>query len=153
MYSTIIWATDGSEGADHALVEARRLAEDGGHIVAVHCDQKLNGRAGGWSALVDEDDRRISIGRQVEDLRREGVDVQLVIRRSHQEAADTVAAVAEELDADVIVCGTRGLSALSAMFLGSVAQRLLHVATMPVLVVPERAAKVRERERRLETVA
>jgi nucleotide-binding universal stress UspA family protein len=153
MYRTVIWATDGSEGADHALVEARRLAEGGGHIVAVHCDQKLNGRAGGWSTLVDEDDRRIRIRRQVDDLRQEGLDIELVLRRSHQEAADTVAAVAEEFDADVIVCGTRGLSALSAMFLGSVAQRLLHLATMPVLVVPERSAKVRERERRREVAA
>jgi nucleotide-binding universal stress UspA family protein len=153
MYETIVWATDGSEGAENALVEARRLAEDGGRIVAVHCDQMLNGRAGGWSALVDEDDRRIRIRRQIEQLRREGLAIELVIRRSHQEAADAVAAVAAELDADVIVCGTRGLGALSAIFLGSVAQRLLHVATMPVLVVPERAARVRERTRERQLVA
>jgi nucleotide-binding universal stress UspA family protein len=146
MYETIVWATDGSEGADAALAEARRLAEDGTRIFAVHCDQLLNGRAGGWSALVDEDDRRMRIRRQIDALRREGLEIELVIRRSHQEAADTVAALAEELGADVIVCGTRGRGGLSAMFLGSVAQRLLQIAAIPVLVVPERTAKRREAE-------
>jgi nucleotide-binding universal stress UspA family protein len=141
MYETIIWATDGSDGADLALEEALRLAElSGGRIVAVHCDQRLNGRAGGWPALADEDDLRLRIRHQVDELRRHGVDVDVVIRRSHQDAADTVAALAAELDGDVIVCGTRGRGALSGAFLGSFTQRLLHVAPCPVLAVSDRKA-------------
>jgi nucleotide-binding universal stress UspA family protein len=139
MYETVIWATDGSEGADLALEEALRLAESsGGRVIAAHCDQRLNGRAGGWPALADEDDRRLQIRHQVRELQASGVDIDLIIRRSHQEAADTIAAVATELGGDVIVCGTRGLGALGRFFLGSFTQRLLHIAPCPVLAVPER---------------
>lgn len=142
MYGTIIWATDGSEGADAALHEALNLAAiTGGRVVAVHCDQRLNGRAGGWPALVDEDDRRVRIRRQVEKLQASGTDIELVLRRSRQEAADVVAAITRELAGNVIVCGTRGLGALSSAFLGSFTQRLLHIAPCPVLAVGLRGSQ------------
>jgi nucleotide-binding universal stress UspA family protein len=139
MYETVIWATDGSDGADAALDEALRLANlSGGHVVAVHCDQRLTGRAAAWPTLADEEDRRIKIRRQVAALKDGGVDIDLVIRRSHREAADVVAALAAELGGDVIVCGTRGFGAFTGAFLGSFTQRLLHVAPCPVLAVRER---------------
>jgi nucleotide-binding universal stress UspA family protein len=147
MYERIIWATDGSEGANVALAEALRLAESSGSgVIAVHCDQRLDGRAGGWPALADEDDRRLQIRRQVRELQANGVDIDLVIRRSHQEAADTVAAVAAEFGGDLIVCGTRGLGAFGRFFLGSFTQRLLQIAPCPVLAVPERDAIEAPRE-------
>jgi nucleotide-binding universal stress UspA family protein len=147
MYKTVIWATDGSDGADVALGEALQLAElGGGRLVAAHCDQRLNGRAMAWPALPDEEDRRIKIRRQVDELQADGVDIDLVIRRSHHDAADVIAEIATELGADVIVCGTRGLGAVSAAFVGSVGQRLLRVAPCPVLVVREPARVVSEQK-------
>ena len=138
MYKTIIWATDGSDGANVALREALTLAGlTRAHIVAVHCDQRLNGRAGGWPADPDEYDHRITIMRKVNRLKQDGVDIELVVERSHRESADVVAETAAELGGDVIVCGTRGRGALAGMFLGSFTQRLLHVAKCPVLAVPE----------------
>jgi nucleotide-binding universal stress UspA family protein len=140
MFETLIWATDGSEGADAALKEAMHLIElSGGRIVAVHCDQRLNGRAYAYPVFADEDELRIAIREKVAELRAEGIDIDVVIRRSHREAADVIAAVADELDADLIVCGTHGRSALTGALLGSVAHGLLHLAACPVLVVPERA--------------
>ena len=145
MYDMIIWATDGSERADVALAEALDLAElSGGHVVAVHCDQRLNGRAAAWPMLPDEDDLRIKIRRQVDRLRNSGVNVDIVVRRSHREAADVVAGIAAELDADLVVCGTRGLGALSGAFLGSFTQRLLQIAPCPILAVHERNETVAE---------
>jgi nucleotide-binding universal stress UspA family protein len=140
MYQTIIWATDGSEGAESALEEALSLAHlSGGHLIAVHCDQRFNGRAGGWPGRVDEEDLRTKIRRKVDELKADDIDIDVVIRRSRQEAADTIAAAAAELDADIIVCGTRGLGALSGAFLGSFTQRLLHIAPCPVLAVGPRS--------------
>ena len=54
--------------------------------------------------------------------------------------AHVIADVAAKESADVIVTGTRGHTALAGVFLGSVAQRLLHLAACPVLVVPDAAA-------------
>ena len=136
MYKTVIWATDGSDGASAALEEALRLADmSGGRIVAAHCDQRLSGRAAAWPALPDEEDRLLLIRRQVDELKTKGVNIDLVIRRSHHEPADMVAAIASERRGDVIVCGNRGHGALSSALLGSVTQRLLHTAPCPVLVV------------------
>jgi nucleotide-binding universal stress UspA family protein len=142
MYSTIIWATDGSAGADLALVEARALAQlCGARIVAVHCDRRLTGRAAEWPVLPDEDDRRARIREQVAELRAAGVDIDVVVRRSHRDAPDVVAAIAREHEADLIVCGTRGLGAVSGLVHGTFTKRLLHVAPCPVLAVTEPKAE------------
>lgn len=137
MYKTVIWATDGSDGADAALVEARRLVDPRGRIVAAHCDQRLNGRAAAYPVLADEDDRRSKIREQVAQLVREGFDSDLVVRRTHEQPAEAIAAVAREADAEVIVCGTRGHRAFAGAFLGSFTQHLLPIAPCPVLAVPE----------------
>ena len=150
MYETIIWATDGSDGADAALDEALRLAElSGGRIVAVHCDQRLTGRASAWPALPDEDDRRLKIHRQVAELKDDGADIELVLRRGHREAADIVAETAAQLSGDVIVCGTRGFGTFAGAFVGSFTQRLLHVARCPVLAVRGRETAKSESDREM----
>jgi nucleotide-binding universal stress UspA family protein len=135
MYDTVIWATDSSVLANAALAEVRRL--DPGRIVAVHCVQRFSGRAAAYPVLADETERLSQIERQVMRLREVGANVDLVVRASHDSPADTIAQVAEEEDGDLIVCGTRGLGVVKGAFLGSVAQRLLHVAPCPVLVIPE----------------
>jgi nucleotide-binding universal stress UspA family protein len=136
MYQTVIWATDGSDGADAALQETLRLAKlSDGRVVAVHCDQRLHGRAAVYSALADEEERRIKLRRQIDELKADGVAVELIIRRSHRDAADVVASVAVELNADVIVCGTRGFGPFAGALLGSFTQKLLHLAPCSVLAV------------------
>jgi nucleotide-binding universal stress UspA family protein len=140
MYGTVIWATDGSEGADAALEEALQLMHPGGKLFAVHVDQHMvGGRAGGLSYLADEDERRVKIRDRVGELQSQGLDVEAVIQTTHESIAHVIAEIAKDVDADAIVCGTRGYGTLSGAVLGSVAQRLLHVAPCPVVVVPEPA--------------
>jgi nucleotide-binding universal stress UspA family protein len=50
--------------------------------------------------------------------------------------AQSIANLATEVGADMIVVGTRGHSPVGGVFAGSVAQRLLQVAPCPVLAVP-----------------
>jgi nucleotide-binding universal stress UspA family protein len=49
-------------------------------------------------------------------------------------------ALADELAADVLVCGTRGAGAVDRVLMGSTATSLLHHADRPLLVVPPAAA-------------
>lgn len=50
-----------------------------------------------------------------------------------------IAERARELGADAIVVGTRGHGPVAGLLLGSVTQRLLHIAECPVLAVPPTA--------------
>ena len=141
MFTTIIWASDGSDNADHALAFAKELAqESGAALVAVHSKELLIGRAGGYPLLADEEDVEARIARQVEELSDAGITARAIFaggRVGH--AAQTIAETAESVAADLIVVGTRGQTPFAGLMLGSVAQRLLHEAPCPVLAVPPAA--------------
>jgi nucleotide-binding universal stress UspA family protein len=141
MFKTIVWATDGSANADHAFALAVALARESGcPLVAVHSKEIMTGRAGGFPLLADEDEIEAKIAKQVEDARETGIDARAVITGGWAgHAAHSIAEVAAESDADLIVVGTRGHTPVAGLFLGSVAQRLLHVAQCPVLAVPPAA--------------
>jgi nucleotide-binding universal stress UspA family protein len=138
MFRTIVWATDGSEAADRALPYARELASgDGAKLIVVHCNELLVGRAGGYPVLADEDELADKIRDQVAMLNDEGVDATLeFVAGITPHAAHMIAQVAREVAADAIVVGTRGHAPVAGLLLGSVTQRLLHIAPCPVLAVP-----------------
>ncbi|MDU0825964.1 MAG: universal stress protein [Negativicoccus succinicivorans] len=48
---------------------------------------------------------------------------------------ETILTVADELNADLIVIGSRGLGSVKGLVLGSASKYVLHHATRPVLVV------------------
>lgn len=143
MFKTIIWATDGSQIADGALPFAKELAEsDGGRLVVVHINEMFSGRASGFPLLADEEELEAKITTQVDELRAEGFDATFTLASgASTEAAHSIADVAGREDADVIVVGTRGHRPMAGVLVGSVTQRLLHIAPCPVLAVP--AAKQR----------
>lgn len=144
MFETIVWATDGSELADQALEQVRKLAEiHGSRIVAVHANQVLSGRAAGAPALADEPDILDKLKIQVEELRAAGFDAKLDVRSGTQHVATLVERAAEDADAGLIVVGTHGRSGVTAALLGSVARGLCHSSHRPVLVVPPARAAER----------
>jgi nucleotide-binding universal stress UspA family protein len=136
VFSTVVWATDGSETSQRALPYALELAA-GGLLVVVHVCELLVGRLGGQPAYADDEDTERAIREQVEELRDEGVDVSLrLVTTLEANAAPAIAQAAAKASADVIVVGTRGNAPLAGLLLGSVTQRLLHLAPCPVLAVP-----------------
>jgi nucleotide-binding universal stress UspA family protein len=50
--------------------------------------------------------------------------------------AQEIRKFAESRKSDVIVIGSRGMSAISNLLLGSTATKILHMSTIPVVVVP-----------------
>jgi nucleotide-binding universal stress UspA family protein len=139
MFTKILWATDGSESADRALHVADSLLSSGSTLVAVHVIEYLTGPGarGAFPQDADEDDRQAKIEQQVEELRARGVEATLrLVDGAAGSAAHAIADVAEQEGADLIVVGTRGHTPLAGLLLGSVTQRLLHIAPCPVLVVP-----------------
>ncbi len=138
MFKVIIWASDGSENADRALDCARGLAEaDSARLLAVHVKEMTVGRSGGYPVQVDEEEVERKIQAQVNDLNDAGLNASYEqLGATAGGAAHAIADAAKDAGADLIVVGTRGQGPISGLLLGSVTQRLLHVASCPVLSVP-----------------
>ncbi len=74
-----------------------------------------------------------TIERHAEALRKRGLGVETLVREGY--AATVIEEEAERQHADLIVIGTRGLSGLKHLLLGSVAERVVQKSPCPVLTV------------------
>jgi nucleotide-binding universal stress UspA family protein len=155
MFKTVLWATDGSEAAERALPFAKSLATAfDGALAVVHVKELMIGRAGGYPVLADEEELEARIRAQVDELRAEGFDATFkLVTRTGGHAAHVIAEHARELGADVIVVGTRGYSPVPGLLLGSITQRLLHIAPCPVFAVPASVVPVAEMQEAEAAVA
>jgi nucleotide-binding universal stress UspA family protein len=139
MFKTIMWATDGSEKADRALPYAKAVAQQEkttliiAHVIEKYASEKPTA----LSVYADEDlvaEKLKKLEAQISD---EGVTTDLkIVTHVGPQPAHTIADLAREAGAGLIVVGTRGHGAVVGLMLGSVTQRLLHVSPCPVLVIP-----------------
>lgn len=139
MFKTIVWANDGSEPAEKALPLVRELAKEGGATVTiVHVVERVEGiGAVGVPHRADEREVQAHLRQLATELSAEGVQASLEIKGDvGTRPAHAVADIARSIGADLIVMGTRGYTAIGGLLLGSVTNRLLHIAPCPVLVVP-----------------
>lgn len=146
MYKAIIWSTDGSQNAERALPHVKELARaEGATITIVHVVERIEGGgAVGLPRRADEPEVQAQLQKLTAELSEEGFNVSLIIRGDvGARPAHEVLEAARETGADLIVVGSRGQGAISGLLLGSVAQRLLHLAPCPVLVVPAERGEMR----------
>ena len=138
MFKTLVWATDGSESADRALPYVKSLAaQNNAAVIVVHSIDYIVGRAGAHLEHIDEEELKAKIERQVAELAGAGLDARLeIVGAARLRPAHMIADVAQDVAADLIVVGTRGHAPMTELLLGSVTQRLLHIAHCPVLAVP-----------------
>jgi nucleotide-binding universal stress UspA family protein len=145
MFKKIVFATDGSDTADHALGFAQKLAaEGGGELLFVHCEEfTMPGKGGGrLPVAANEEDLLAKIERQVAEASQQGVPARLQMEKaSVGGAAHVIADAARNAQADAIVVGTRGHTPLAGLLVGSVTHRLLHITPCPLFAVPARAAQ------------
>jgi nucleotide-binding universal stress UspA family protein len=140
----ILIATDGSPSAQEAVEVGLELAkEQGADVTFVHVapPEEIRGGRGGAHALTQReeiDDSETAL--KDAGAAAEAVGVSYALERFAGETVETIVALADSKNADMIVLGNRGRHAVTAALLGSVSQGVLHEAKRPVLVV--KSAKV-----------
>ena len=132
----ILVGYDGSKEADKALDVAVDLAKASGgglvvqHVVPVVAEAYVAG-------AVDLEAIEAAVGamldQAVERARASGVAATKVL--AHGEVAPTILREAEQRGVDLIVVGSLGKSRMARVLMGSVADKLVHAAAVPVLVV------------------
>jgi nucleotide-binding universal stress UspA family protein len=162
MYKSIVVTLDGSKFAEQALPHARACAKafhsECLYLLAVIpatefqpivtaeiypvfvSDEFVESQ----QALVNEFEQSLNtyLNSVVNDLAKEGIAAIPVIR--HGNAADEILAFAREKNVDLIVMSTHGRSGLSRWVYGSIADKVLRGAHLPVLLI--RAQENKEHE-------
>ena len=143
MIRTILIPLDGSAIAEQAIPVGRDLARSLGaaiRLVTVH-DFRLAQLAGleqhDAVAAIDaetREDERAHLSRTSEGLRAEGLEVDVALREGDPAAA--LLRDARDHDVGLIMMTTHGRGGLSRLWLGSVADRLVRQADVPVLLLP-----------------
>jgi nucleotide-binding universal stress UspA family protein len=138
MFKTILLAVDGSEHAEKAAELAAQLArEQNDEIVVTHVTELMPSRyqvQPGLDFEFDKDAIELAKG-YAADMEADGLKVRVELRHSqYGHIARIITNLADELDAGLIVMGSRGRSDLSALLLGSVAHKVLHLSRRPVLI-------------------
>jgi nucleotide-binding universal stress UspA family protein len=140
MFSSIVVGTDGSKTADRALTRALGLARlTGGrlHVVSAYAPApaKVSGapasEAAEWSVGPDFEVEGV-LDRAGDRARSEGVEIKAHSPKG--DPADAILAVSKEIDADLIVLGSRGMQGARRV-LGSVPNKVSHRAPCDVLIV------------------
>jgi nucleotide-binding universal stress UspA family protein len=145
MFKRILVAVDGSDTAEQALLEAINLAkEHQAHLRIVHVVDIVNINLGAEIPLSSEiSEAMIKNGREIlrkaeAVARGAGIPVEtrlLEIDTLGHRIPEMIAADAEAWPADLIVICTHGRRGVSHLFLGSVAEGVVRVATKPVLLI------------------
>jgi nucleotide-binding universal stress UspA family protein len=137
MFKTILVASDGSENADRLVTVAQSLAKEGqAKVVVAHVVELMASRGGPLPVRVDEEQLRLKAKLQVADLKAAGFDAELKMRSTRQRADHSIAEIAKDCGADLIVTGASHHGRFAGLLFGSVGQRMSRLAPCPVLVVP-----------------
>ena len=144
MFKHILIATDGSAASEHAAQLAVGLARvHGAKLTAVYVADpypyvgigEINPM--GFQAYMDVAHEQASRAHSVVDAlcKQDGAAIALQVRMVEEVApAAGIVQSAKEVGADLIVLGSHGRSGIARLMLGSVADRVVHESTIPVLI-------------------
>ncbi len=165
MYDTILYPTDGSEGAEGALEHAKTIANQ--FDATIHVLFVADSGFGDTQMRVKKEDGKWTTG-MMRKKQREGsktkmskndIDINDILEREGKEftkqiatdleeagikaspacrrgaAAQTIMDYAENNGADVIVMGTHGRSGINRRVIGSVTEKVVRGSNVPVLSV------------------
>ena len=140
---TILVAVDGSEQAQRALDEALKLyMTDSMHIHLLTVCEPIHVNEVFFKDTLSDmrqlEDEHMAKGREVVEaaaakLKASGVSHDVHVEIGHP--AQTIVDTAQKYHCELIVMGTRGLGAIRTLAVGSVANKVVHLAEVPVLLV------------------
>lgn len=129
----VVVAYDFSKHSDIALQRAIELAcrdpENILHFIAV-IDTSHDYRT---ADAVQQD--LLARLRAMFEARRPGVEIELYVHARLGAPVKEILGLAEEIGADLIICGSHGRGAVGRLLIGSVSEAVLHGALCPVLIV------------------
>lgn len=138
MFEKVLVAVDGSEYSDAALAAAEGFAAKTGatvDVVHVHEHDLVPAKAGMSPDLERMDEAKAVVDQAVERLKGHGVSVTgHLLQAQTRDVPKVIIEAAENSGADLIIVGSRGLSSLTGMLVGSVSNKLIHVAKVSILV-------------------
>ncbi|RQT15572.1 universal stress protein [Burkholderia contaminans] len=146
MYSNILVALDGSDTSSRALDAALAIAsETGARLTPVYVVDFLVPAYDMYgydpSILVDafrEEGLRVTedAARRLKARDVAGTPQISNVAPAGEDIPHRIVSLANEIEADLIIMGTHGRRGVQRLFLGSVAERVLRLATCPVLMIP-----------------
>ncbi len=145
MYKRILVAVDGSETAMRGLDEAIRLAKAGGaRLLILHVTEELLPLMvnGDWALPAIPVDVYREAGQRIlqaalDRARQAGIEAESRhLDATGRRIGTLVTDEARQWQADLVVAGTHGRHGLDRLLLGSVAERIIRTASVPVLLVP-----------------
>ncbi|MXR51773.1 universal stress protein [Halovenus sp. WSH3] len=138
MYDDILFPTDGSEAAESAFEHAINQAEAFDSTLHVLFVANTNYQDLGATGSRSVDDLRESGRAVVEEIESAASDA-AVVTETHVEEGDPHKRILEYADeTDMIVMGTRGRSGIDRYLLGSVTEKVVRTADVPVFTVRDR---------------
>ena len=144
MFSSILVGTDGSPTAQEAVRQAAELARRLGakvYIVSAY-EPVSDSRLREDNQQIPEDlewmvnprgDVEDALQEGADTLRGDGLDVETIARQG--DPADAILDVAEEMEADLIVVGNKGMTGAKRFLLGSVPNKVSHHAPCAVMII------------------
>jgi nucleotide-binding universal stress UspA family protein len=145
MFGRIVVGTDGSNTASHAVGEAIELAKQSGSRLDIitafepipaerlRQEGKVDVPGDVQYAFNPNEDANVTLDNAAGPARNEGIEVQTHAREG--DPADAILDVAEEINADLIVVGNKGMTGAKRFLLGSVPNKISHHAPCDVMIV------------------
>jgi len=126
-----------------AVDMTRDLSRDSGdHVIVLHVHEFATGRFGRIRVDCGDGEGEAVVEKVVAELKAAGVSAEGEIREANLgHIAAAILHSAHDHDARLVVLGSHSRTDLPRMALGSVAGRLLHMASRPVLIVPRTDAQ------------
>jgi nucleotide-binding universal stress UspA family protein len=131
----ILVGFDGSEGSEQALNRAMMLIDEFGELILIAVVPSPSDKAFVDKEMYELMKKKANslIAEVIKDLGSHEFDVSGIVEEG--DVASKIIDIANKLDVDLIVLGSRGTSELGRYLIGSVANKVVQYAHKPVMVV------------------